>query len=373
MTDGTEPKTKLPRRVSAMMTYLSPFRMVEGESLDPWLVTIEQVNRAEWDYVKLHEIAGGIDVGLPPPYHMLVGRDGALALPPIPALRSDQQAVEFFNRCLAALLLGGIYCEAIQLDNLEFGSVIDWKYIRSGAGQRPANRFHALVRGRMAHPIEAILLMDPPTVEFAKLRDAAGTGFALLKLAPQLSPEFLLKGISGIARRDWGVGLSNLWISIEQLTETLWEREILKSLPSGEDQIAGRQDQLKDARTWTAATRQELLHSKGKISTSDLRELYAARKARNELSHRGTHPREDAAYAAYRAMLALLQSVVGENLIPLAGLNLADHSLSDPFKPKEHGPLEPKYWMEILKLPGEAELEREEARDRSQVSPGTKI
>jgi hypothetical protein len=30
---------------------------------------------------------------------MLIGRDGALALPPIPELRSDQRVVEFFNLC----------------------------------------------------------------------------------------------------------------------------------------------------------------------------------------------------------------------------------------------------------------------------------
>src|SRR5262245_22386111 len=111
-------ENKMPRRVPAMVIYLHPFRMIESDDHAKWDVTIEQVNRMSWDYVKLHEIVGGVDVGLPPPYHMVIGRDGALALPPIPELRSDQQAVEFFNRCLAALLLGGVYCEAIQLDNL---------------------------------------------------------------------------------------------------------------------------------------------------------------------------------------------------------------------------------------------------------------
>src|SRR4051812_40448979 len=97
---------QFPRRVAAMVVYLHPFRMVGSTTLSEWAASIEQVNHGDWDYVKLHEIAGGIDVGLPAPYHMLVGRDGALALPPLPQLRSDQQAVEFFNRCLAAFLLG---------------------------------------------------------------------------------------------------------------------------------------------------------------------------------------------------------------------------------------------------------------------------
>jgi hypothetical protein len=365
MPNQTEPASEFPRRVAALITYVHPFRMIDGKALDPWSASIEQVNRGTWDYVKLHEIAGGIDVGLPPPYHMLIGRDGALALPPIPKLRSDQQAVEFFNRCLAGLLLGGVYCEAIGLDNLEFGSIIDWKYIRSYGGRAASNRFHELIRRRMAPPIEAILLMEPRTLDFDVLAGAARAGFALLKMVPHLSPEFLLKGVSGIARRDWGIGLSNLWITIEQLTESLWQRDVISPAKSGVEPIAGREGQLKDTRTWTAANRQELLHLKGIIAEVVLRDLYVARKARNDLSHRGVHPSEASANSAYRATLALLQSVVGDVAIPLSKIDIADHSLSDPFKPRDDRNIDPKYWMEILKLPGESELEIEEsARQR---------
>jgi hypothetical protein len=297
---------------------------------------------------------------------MLIGRDGALALPPIPELRSDQQAVEFFNRCLASLLLGGVYCEAIGLDHVEFGSIIDWKYIRSHGGQTATNRFHNLIRMRMAPPIEAIALMEPRTLEFETLIAAARAGFCLLKLLPYVSPEFLLKGVSGIARRDWGMGLSNLWITIEQLTESLWRRDVLAPVKSGGDSIAGREGQLKDTRTWTAANRQELLHLKGTIAETVLRDLYVARKARNDLSHRGVHPSEASANSAYRATLALLQSAVGNLTIPLSNIDIADHSLSDPFKPREPRALDPKYLMEIPKLPGELEIEREEARARGE-------
>ena len=362
---GEKGLADFPRRVAAMITYLHPFRMIASDSLEEWKTTIDEVNHFGWDYIKLHEIAGGIDVRLPSPYHMLVGRDGALALPPIDELRSDQQAVEFFNHCLAALLVGGIYCAAVTLDHLEFGSVIDWKYIRSHGNQTGANHFHQLIRLRMAPPIEAVALMDPPILNFGSIRQSAKKGFALLDSVPQLTPEFLLKGVSGIARRDWGIALSSLWITIEQLTEALWQREILKPFGATENRIAGRVEQLKDTRTWTAANRHELLSLKGTISASFLRDLYHARKARNDLSHRGTHPTEQAANSAYRATLALFQAAARDNDIPLARLNFADHALSDPFKPREPGPLSPQYWMAIPKLPGEAELEREEAAGRT--------
>ena len=352
-----------PRRIQAMVTYLHPFRIVAGGEAERWDATIEQINEAKWDYIKLHEVAGGIDVGLPEPYHMLVGRDGALALPPIPDLRDDQRSVEFFNRCLAALLLGGIYCEAITLDHLEFGAIIDWKYIRTYTpGRAAANRFHTLVRMRMAPPIEAIALLKPRTVEIAALSTAAAIGLAALTAVPPLSGEFLLKGVSGIARRDWGLALSNLWITIEQLTAFLWERDIVAAIDGGDDQIDGRRAQLNDTRTWTAANRQEMLHQKGTISTATLRSLYAARRARNELVHRGRHPGERAALAGYSATSALLKSALGGQELPLSALNLADHTLSDPFERK--GPSEiisPDYWMPIPKLPSEEEIEQEEA------------
>ena len=194
------------------------------------------------------------------------------------------------------------------------------------------------------------------------MAEAARAGFTLLKMAPHLSPESFLKGVSGIARRDWGIGLSNLWITIEQLTESLWQRDVLTPAKSSVAPIAGREGQLKDTRTWTAANRHELLHLRGIIAEAVLRDLYIARKARNDLSHRGVHPSEDLANSAYRATLALLQSVVGDVAIPLSKVDIADHSLSDPFKPRADRNIDPKYWMEILKLPGEAELEIEEAQ-----------
>jgi hypothetical protein len=358
-------ETEFPRRVPAMITYLAPFRLVEGDELAPWNATIEQVNTGGWDYVKLHEVVGGIDVGLASPYHVLVGRDGALALPPIPELRTDQRAVEFFNRSLAALLLAGVYVEAVTLDHLEFGSVIDWKYIRvETQGYAAANRFHFLARMRMAPPIEAIALLQPRTVSLAQLRSAMADGLAAMATIPQLSGEFLLKGVSGVARRDWGLALSNLWITIEQLTGFLWEREVLANLPEGAERIDGQRDQLKDTRTWTAAARQEMLHHKSAISPATLRALYRARKARNELMHSGRHPAEPLALAAYDATIKLLQAALPGRELALYRLDLADHALSDPFRPAEPRPLDPQYWIPIPKLPGEEDLEREEAKAR---------
>ncbi len=353
------------RRVPCMVAFLHPFRIVNGPDGPPWTPTIEQINGCSWDYIALHEIVGGVDVGLAQPYHLVVGRDGGLALPPLPQLRNDAEAVEFFNRCFAALLLGGQFCEAISLDGLDFGSILDWKYIRihSNAASAP-NRFHQMVRMRQSAKIEAISLMEPRTVSLTELIEAMKTGRDILDAVPELSGEFLLKGVTGIARRDWSSALANLWIVVEQITSHLWKTKII--LPAKADGlIPGRVDQLSDSRTWTTAIRLELLSQKGFISMNALGNLFAARKARNALAHEGALPDEVAANSAYKGAISLLQAVT-HLPIPLAEMNLGDHALSDPFKPIERGPLNVKYWMEILRLPGELELERLETKARKE-------
>jgi len=350
------------RRVPCMVAFLHPFRLVNGPTSPTWDLKVEDVNRREWDYVELHRLVGGIDVGMTPPYHMVVTRDGAMGLPPLSDLRGDQEAVEFFNRSFAALLLGGVYCEAIGLDGLDFGSILDWAFLRIDTNAA-ANRFNHLVRLKKASACEAISLVEPRSVSMGELTAAMRSGRVLLEATPEVSGEFLLKGVTGIARRDWGTGLANLWIVIEQITAGLWMRTVLNRARS-EALIPGRLDQLEDTRTWTTATRHELLHQIGLIPVDTLSSLSCARKGRNALAHAGSHPSEMEARAAYTAALALLQIAAPDLPIPLKRLNLQDHSLSDPFLPREPQLIEPTLWSEIPRLPGEAEIQRLEAQHK---------
>jgi hypothetical protein len=353
------------RRVPCMVAFLHPFRLVNGPTSPTWNATVEETNRGEWDFVELHSMVGGIDVGMAAPYHMVVSRDGAVGLPALPELREDQQAVEFFNRCFAALLLGGIYCEAIGLDGLDFGAIIDWKYLRVHTSSPAApNRFHMLARMKKASAFEAINLVDIRSISIDAFSTSMTTGRALLELVPELSGEFLLKGTTGIARRDWGAALSNLWIVVEQITSNIWTKNILEPARSS-GSISGRSDQLADFRTWTIAARHELLHQIGIIPIQTLSALSLARRARNALAHGGKHPTERDAKSAYDSALAILRIAVDDLPIPLRQLNLENHALSDPFSPPKRMRSEPKYWMEIPKLPGEAELEKLEAAHRA--------
>jgi hypothetical protein len=201
--------------------------------------------------------------------------------------------------------------------------------------------------------------MDARTVRFVDLIAAMRTGLSVLDQITRLRGDLLLKGVTGIARRDWSAGLSNLWIVIEQIVSHIWDREIIKrAVAAGSPKV--RRDQLSDNRTWTAAVKLEMLHQKGYLSADALQELSSARKARNDLAHEGYTPSEEAALAALSGVERLIRVVLPEQHIPLFELNLSDHAISDPFAPS---PLtrEPKYWMAIPKLPGEEELEKLEA------------
>jgi hypothetical protein len=351
------------RRVPCLITYLVPFRIVENDTLEPWKTSIEEVNGQNWDYVKLHEIVGGIDVGLKPPYHLVVSRDGALALPPIEGLRADHSSIEFFNRCLAALLIGGVYCEAVSSDGLDLGFILDWKYARSHrTGHAAPNRFHEQIRYRKASAFDAISLLDPPIVQLSDLVAAMKTGLAFLDRIDRLRGDLLLKGITGIARRDWSAGLSNLWIVIEQLISHLWEKKIVqKARDAGSPK--SRLDQLADNRTWTAAAKIEVLQQTGCFGIDALNQLSVARKARNDLAHDGRSPSESVALSALNGVHFLTKSVMPEQHLPIFDLDLSNHVISDPFAlPRILR--EPQYWMAIPKLPGEEELERLEASSR---------
>lgn len=173
----------------------------------------------------------------------------------------------------------------------------------------------------------------------------------------------MLRGTTAYARRDWGAALANLWIVVEQMTSHLWERNVLKEAKEAPF-ITGRMDSLADNRTWTVSVKHEVLFQRGVLSASAFTELNQARKARNKLSHSGLHPDEPSARAVLNSVMELFEVIFPNVGIPFLKLDLNDHGLSDPFQPRGKRSINPEYWMEIKKLPGEAELERLEAKAR---------
>jgi hypothetical protein len=355
-------------RIPVLVTYLHPFRLVQRDPHEKWSATIEEVNSRSWDYVRLHELVGGIDVGLESPAHMVVGFDGVLALPLMPEFREVEKAVSFFNRHLAAILLGGIYCEAIGLEDVDSGEILNWEFVRTaGHGSSMISQFHHGARTRHVSPIHSISLISPRYLPLSQLVAAHQRGGHILAAIPELTPEFLLRGVSAMARRDWSAALSNVWIGVEQLTAHLWKREILGSVEAGGSGgfIKGRREQLADVRTWTTAHRQEMLLERGALDHETLADLFSARQARNHLVHRGEVPKEGAARSAFAAFRGLIERSVIKAPIALFEIDLADHELTAPFEKREN-PGKPTHWISLPELPGEKEIIRQFAEFQRQ-------
>jgi hypothetical protein len=287
----------------ALIAYLQPFRIIENNELK-WECTVEQVNDGSYDSGKLARIVGSIDVGLPKPYCLHVGLDGALILPRIDQLDPYERAADFLNGFLAALTIGGALCGAVGPDDIELCHVIDnkvaWYF---GPGQTFSSLLHGGFKYKSAGHIMPIMLVNPSKIDFGEIVEAHAKGQNIVSRASIVSPEFVTRGLSAFRARTWGACVAELWVVVEQLTTVLWKRA-LEKIPN--PSISRRQEMLDDHRTWTTAVRHEVLFQQQELDALTYENLFAARKARNDLSHKGIRVARDRAAACVRGVLRLL-------------------------------------------------------------------
>ena len=122
------------RRVPCMAAFVSPFRDRERGRFRPVETHHRGREQAALGHAELHRLV----LGFPAPYHMVVARDGGDRTSGAAADQGHHLATEQFNPRFAALLVGGVYCEAINPDGLEFGFVVDWKDLRLQSGSQAA-------------------------------------------------------------------------------------------------------------------------------------------------------------------------------------------------------------------------------------------
>lgn len=212
----------------------------------------------------------------------------------------------------------------------------------------------------MAGPIHSIDLLNPKFIYASEIHAAFKVGKEITGKIPNLSPELLLKGISAFVGRAWSESLSSLWICAEQIISHVWNANIL-SAPGVE--IPGRKDFLKDNRTWTTSTKIELLFSKGLIDSETYGFLNIARKARNDLVHKGNWPTPDEVGAGLDGAFRLISIVIygmptKMNDIVEGIKNQGSSDAKIPHRPSEPIPVEKMdgIWLGPLPpIPGEKE------------------
>lgn len=346
----------MPEGVPLVMAVSAPLKLIAKDGRDRWKPSLQDINRSTYDYLKLNRASGFID-GNVAPYMMLVGFDGSLAMPALPEFSKPDAALKIFNRVFLEMLLGGVYTEGAASSDICAGWLFKTGYIRMHGGASRTTALHSSLRDRSASISDNIILIDQKTITLATLQRAVVRGRAILAKCAPLSPEIALAGTTHYVAGALAEALTCLWTSIEQVISRIWRLEVEAKVPT--DAIPNRSGFLKDYRVWTTSARIELLFQKGLVEAETYRWLNVARKARNEFIHRGSQPDLPDATAALTALFQLLSACASDYKNTL----LLDKTCRQVVarcirKPRTEGEekLEPSYWRDIARLPGEPQF-----------------
>ncbi|WP_375069165.1 hypothetical protein AB9L18_02425 [Stenotrophomonas lactitubi] len=332
-----------------------PFRLVVRGDSDAWSATLDDINGRTYDYVKLHRLSTYFDVGIAP-FSLGVCYDGTMILPATEAYRNRDTAFSKFNQTLAELLVGGIYCEAPQPDDIGYGSMSQEGYSRiMGGATGPSASVRNAARMKMLSSIDSMSLMSPEVVTVAEMEAALKRGRDLLAKLGSVPQEQMLHGTTFYARKQWAESLLHLWTTTERVLETAWTRHVMayQTAPS-----KSRREFLSDHRTWTAATKLEVLFQKDLLPEHTYDVLTEVRKARNAFAHRGIAPGYEIARQALVGcfeMASLCASTFTERDLFKGVVDVVERRCRpDLFPPRERDkPLQPTHWLAIPPLPGD--------------------
>ena len=339
-----------------------PFRLTLRTPDDSWSPSIEQINNASYDYVKLHRVTKFFDAEIAPPFPLCVGFDGSFILPAVPEYRTIDATLDEFNRIFASILVGGIYIESVDPEDLSQGEMTEFGYFRHTISRGGNGDLHKSLGNKDAGSASAIMLMDPPTILAAELEAAYREGASVLKVLDNVSPSLLVTGFTYFLKGQTRESLSHAWICIEQILDQMWRVRVIEEVKSS--QIAKRKKFL-ESQQWSAAHKVELMYQKDLISENVYEKLSCARDARNHFIHRGSSPSRDAAKTALDGLVDLLKSASDH-----AGLSFKDERMRSYLKPQSASTphtmvatarkvdwAKPLYWKAIAAIPGEEQWE----------------
>lgn len=350
----TEPD--MPDGMPLVMAVSAPLKLIAKDGRDSWKPSLQDINRSTYDYLKLNRASGFID-GNVAPYMMLVGFDGSLAMPALPEFSKPDAALKIFNRVFLEMLLGGVYTEGALPSDICTGWLFNTGYIRMHGGTSRTTALHFSLRDRSASSSDNIVLLDQKPITLATLQKAVARGRAILDKCDPFSPEIALAGTTHYVAGALAEALTCLWTSIEQVISRIWRLEVESKVSV--DAIPNRSGFLKDYRVWTTSARIELLFQKGLVEAETYRWLNVARKARNEFIHRGSQPDLPDATAALTALFKLLSSCASDYkntlLLDETCRQVVARCIRWPRTESEEK-LEPTYWRDIARLPGEPQF-----------------
>jgi len=330
----------------------SPFRLVVRGESDKWMATLDDINGRTYDYVKLHRLSTYFDVGIAP-FSLGVCYDGTLILPATEEYASRDNAFSKFNQTLAELLVGGIYCEAPQPNDIGYGRMSWEGYARvEGASTGPAAAFRTAARMKMMSELDSMRLLNPEYITVAEMQAALKSGRELLAKIGSFPQEQMLHGTTFYVRKQWAESLLHLWTTTERVLETAWTRHVMAYPPNPSKK---RREFLSDHRTWTASAKLEVLLQKQLLPEQTYETLSEVRKARNSFAHNGVAPDHSMARMALQGcfeMASLCASHFTDPDLFKAVVDVVEARCNPNLIPTRKE-VKPTHWLPIPPLPGD--------------------
>ena len=143
-----------------------------------------------------------------------------------------------------------------------------------------------------------------------EMHKAFHQGQQVIQSVTSFSPLFLLSGYTAKVYRNNSDALNNLWITVEQLTEHLWDEKYMKNRSSFPNSVAEAHSKLSKSLD-RIATKHELLRLSNTLSEECFRVLSLARKRRNDLAHDGVMPDSEVIEQLWGVLPELLEVASG--------------------------------------------------------------
>ncbi len=329
------------------VAFLHPFTFVVPDDEKPWKVKLEDINNVSYSSGNLTRIVSRFKIN-EIDLDGVICYDGAIAIPRKGKLSQKEDAVNFFNKLFTQLLFCDFKVEGVDLRDIVTGKLYDNYAITTyDFGNSANSHLHTKIRHNYVNNIDSIYLDSPRIIKVGKLLKIINDGEEIIKKIPNLSPKFLMKGITEIRYKNWDLVLSNLWITAEQIIDFLWHNVFLKTQKFHPNKnIDGRITSLKDdTRTWSTAIKQEILFQNKIITDEIFNELFNARKIRNKLVHEGKSVDRTVAVGLFSAVTELLKIATLNKTI------LSKFEIDEKFFSDERKILDNSFFEEWRNLP----------------------
>ena len=353
-------ETKDSDHVRAFAAYPLPFRFVPKDDDDKWKMSYDDVNRSNYDYVKLSRLTTYFEAPSPDVGAVCLSYSGAFIIPVTLGCQQPEVAAGIVNRLLGKMLLGGVYSESVVPRDIVHGVLYETGYFRPiGTVLSKEHHLQVLIQTRCAGPVVNMALYHVPQVLAQDLHSAYDNGSKLCRELPKLSTELVARAVSALVTRAFDDALALFWIAIEQVLFHLWKTRVQDGVASSDSVSSFRRKFLKDVRTWTVSSQVEMLFQLGHLDEEIYRCITAERQSRNELAHQGTTPNIESVDLAFEGLFRLIALACRQDSNALAPLVQKYKSL-DPLRtstPKEEPRAVPlggrKVFGPLPPIPGE--------------------